>query len=61
MKTVSLLVAGLSPLALAQTLVTVIPTPQGTETASEAITVSDSFDGGLKLYDRSRELFCVIL
>lgn len=55
MKTTSILIAGFSPLVLAQTLVTVLPEPQGTETASEPITVSDTFDGGMKLYDRSRK------
>lgn len=55
MKSIVILVACLSPLILAQTLVTVLPQPQGTQLASEPITVTGTFDGGMKLYDRSRE------
>lgn len=58
MKSVSILIAGVSPLVLAQSLTTVIPEPQGTELSAEPITVSGSFDGGMKLYDRSRKWTC---
>jgi pectate lyase len=40
---------------------TTLPPSSGSVATSKAITVTASFDGGMKMYDRSREFFLPIL
>lgn len=45
---------GFTARALAQSPTTVLPPATGTQLSAAAIVVNGQFDGGMKLYDRSR-------